>query len=141
MCSFLSHLGVCNGQGVHPDPPASPLVFDCMIEQDPEDVVDHLRYFLFLRVLGVDVSQGKHPVLPHRTLQETAGTKHIHSMSITLYLSFYDEICLVKIMHLFLPPVFTAVTEEFYHIGKKESPDFHQFRARRGVLQESGHHL
>lgn len=57
MWSFLSHLGVCDGQGVHPDPPASPLVFDRVIEQDPEDVVDHLCYFLLLRVLGIDVSQ------------------------------------------------------------------------------------
>lgn len=132
---------MCDGQGIHPDPPASPFVFDRVVEQDPEDVVDHLSYFLFLGVLGIDVSQGKHPVLPHRTLQETAGAKHIHSMSFKLYSSFYDDLHLGKTFCLFLPSVFTAVTEEFYHVGKKESPDFHQLRTRSGVLQESGHHL
>lgn len=57
MCFFLSNLGVCDGQGINPDPPASPLVFDRVVEQDPEDVVDHLCNFLFLRVLGIDVAQ------------------------------------------------------------------------------------
>lgn len=80
------HLGVSDGQGVHPDPPASPLVFDGVVEQDPEDVVDHLRYLLFLWVLGIDVAQGEHPVLPHRTLQQAAGGEH--SMSFTAQFSF-----------------------------------------------------
>lgn len=70
-----SHLGVCDGQGINPDPPTSPLVFDGVVEQDPKDVINHLSYFLLLWVLGVDVSQGEHPVLPHGALQQAAGTK------------------------------------------------------------------
>lgn len=65
-----------NGQGVNPDPPPSPFVFDGVVEQDPKDVVHHLGYFLLLRVLGVDVSEGEHPVLPHRALQQAAGARH-----------------------------------------------------------------
>lgn len=53
----------------------------------------------------------------------------------------HSELYLGKTIRLFLPAVFTAVTKELYHVGKKESPDFHQLRTRRGVLQESGHHL
>lgn len=71
-----SHLGVCDGQRVHPHPPPAPFIFNSVVEQDPKDVVDHLGYFLLLRVLGVDVSEGEHPVLPHRALQQAAGTQH-----------------------------------------------------------------
>lgn len=53
----------------------------------------------------------------------------------------HSKLYLGKTIRLFLPSVFTAVTKELYHVGKKESPDFHQLRTRRGVLQESGHHL
>lgn len=75
MCLIYPYLGVCDGQGVYPDPPPSPLVFDGMVEKDPEDVVHHLRYFLLLGVLGVDVSEGEHPVLPHGALQQAAGAE------------------------------------------------------------------
>lgn len=77
-CVSCSHLGVCDGQGVDPDPPPSPFVFDSMVEQDPKDVVHHLGYLLLLWVLGVDVSEGEHPVLPHRALQQAAGAQHKH---------------------------------------------------------------
>lgn len=63
---------MCDGQGVDPDPPSSPFIFDGMIQEDPKDVVHHLGYFLLLWVLGVDVTEGEHPVLPHRALQQTA---------------------------------------------------------------------
>lgn len=67
---------MCDGQGINPDPPASPFIFDGMVKQDPKDVVNHLSYFLLLRIFGVDVSEGEHPVLPHRALQQAAGTQH-----------------------------------------------------------------
>lgn len=45
-------------------------------------------------------------------------------------------------MHvLFLPSVFTTVTEEFNHVGEKESADFHQLSTGRGVLQEGSNYL
>lgn len=68
-----------NGQGVNPDPPPSPLIFDGVVEKDPEDVVHHLCYFLLLWVLGVDVSERKHPVLPHGALQQAAGAQSTDS--------------------------------------------------------------
>ena len=43
-----SDLGVRDGQGIHPDAPATPLIFDGMVEQDAEDGVHHLRDFLLL---------------------------------------------------------------------------------------------
>lgn len=63
-----------NGESINPDPPPSPFIFDSMVEKDPEDVVHHFRYLLFLWVLGVDISEGEHPVLPHRALQQAADT-------------------------------------------------------------------
>lgn len=77
---YLSHtyLGVCDWQGINPDSPSSPFVFDGVVEQDPEYVVHHLSYFLLLRVLGVDVAEGEHPVLPHGALQQAAETQHNH---------------------------------------------------------------
>lgn len=66
---------MCDGQGIHPDPPPSPFVFDGVVEQDPKDVVHHLSDFLLLWVLGVDVTEGEHPVLPHGALQQAAGTQ------------------------------------------------------------------
>lgn len=71
-----AHLGVCDGQSINPDPPPSPFVFDGVVEQDPKDVVNHLGYFLLLWILGVDVSEGEHPVLPHGALQQAAGPQH-----------------------------------------------------------------
>lgn len=66
-------LGVGDGQGVHPDAPAAPLVLDGVIEQDAEDGVDHLCDFLLLAVARVDEAQGEHPLLPHRALQQAPG--------------------------------------------------------------------
>lgn len=59
-----------DGQGVHPDAPAAPLILDGMVEQDAEDGVHHLCDFLLLVVLRVDEAQREHPVLPHRALQQ-----------------------------------------------------------------------
>lgn len=73
-CVRCPHLGVGDGQGVDPDPPAAPLVLDGVVEKDPEDVVNHLGDLLLLGVLGVDVSQRKHPVLPHGALQQAAAS-------------------------------------------------------------------
>lgn len=60
-----SDLGVGDGQGVHPDTPTAPLVFDGMVEQDAEDGVHHLCDFLLLAVARVDKAQREHPLLPH----------------------------------------------------------------------------
>lgn len=70
-----SDLGMGDGQGVHPDAPAAPLIFDCMVEQDAEDGVNHLCDFLLLAVSWVDEAQREHPLLPHRTLQQAPETK------------------------------------------------------------------
>lgn len=151
-CDLLkSHLGVCNGQRVDPHPPASPFIFDRMVEQDPKDVVDHLSYFLLLWVLGVDVSKGEHPVLPHRALQQAAGIQHKHYVNWAVVWAQCNNpskrqmtccwINTIFVICVLLPPVFTAVTKEFYHIGKKESPDFHQLSAGWGVLEQGGHNL
>lgn len=53
------------GEGVHPHAPASPLVFDGVIQQNPEDVIHHLSDLLLFRIFRVDVAKRKHPVLPH----------------------------------------------------------------------------
>lgn len=71
----MSHLGVRNRQGIDPDPPPSPLIFDGVVEKNPEDVVHHLSYLLLFWVLWVDVSEGEHPVLPDRALQQAAGAE------------------------------------------------------------------
>jgi len=68
-------LGVGDGQGVHPDAPAAPLVFDGVVQQDAEDGVHHLCDFLLLTVPRVDEAQREHPLLPHRALQQTPGNK------------------------------------------------------------------
>lgn len=47
-----------------------------MVEKDPKYVVHHLGYFLLFWVLGVDVSEGEHPVLPHGALQQAAGAQN-----------------------------------------------------------------
>ena len=66
-----------DGQSVHPDTPAPPLVFDGVVEQDAEDGVHHLCDFLLLAVPGVDEAQREHPLLPHGALQQTPETtKH-----------------------------------------------------------------
>ncbi len=65
-----SDLGVGDGQGVHPDAPAAPLIFDGVIEQDAEDGVHHLCDFLLLVVSRVDEAQREHPLLPHRALKQ-----------------------------------------------------------------------
>lgn len=70
-----SDLGVGDGQGVHPDAPAAPLVFDGVIEKDAEDGIHHLCDFLLFGVSRVDEAQGEHPLLPHRALQQAPETK------------------------------------------------------------------
>lgn len=56
-CNERSDLGVGDGQGVHPDSPAAPLIFDGMVKQDAKDGVHHLCDFLLLAVSGVDEAQ------------------------------------------------------------------------------------
>lgn len=63
-----------DGQGVHPDAPAAPLVLDGVVEQDAEDGVDHLGDFLLLVVARADEAEGEHPLLPHGALQQAPGT-------------------------------------------------------------------
>lgn len=70
-----SDLGVRDGQGVHPDSPAAPLILDGVVEQDAEDGVHHLCDFLLLVVLRVDEAQREHPLLPHRALQQAPENK------------------------------------------------------------------
>lgn len=129
---------MCNGQCVHPHPPPSPFVFDRMVEQDPKDVVDHLGYFLLLWVFGVDVSKGEHPVLPHGALQQAAGTQTHFVFTKTTLIRIKLNKCKYSSPS---PPVFPAVTEEFYHVGKKKSSDFHQLGTGRRVLQQGGNYL
>jgi len=62
-----------NGQGVNPDPPAPPLEFDRVVEQDLKDLVDQLLAPVLGAGLGGQVAQGQHPVLPDRLLQEDAA--------------------------------------------------------------------
>lgn len=71
-----SDLGVGDGQRVHPDAPATPLVFDGVVKEDAEDGVDHLCDFLLLVVSGVDVAEREHPLLPHGALQQAPATQH-----------------------------------------------------------------
>lgn len=73
--NVCSDLGVGDGQGVNPDAPAAPLVFDGVVEQNAEDGVNHLCDFLLLAVPRVDEAQRDHPLLPHRALQQTPGRK------------------------------------------------------------------
>lgn len=73
-CNERSDLGVGDGQGVHPDTPATPLVFDRVVEQDSEDGVDHLCDFLLLCGARVDEAQREHPLLPHGALQQAPTT-------------------------------------------------------------------
>lgn len=133
-----SYLGVCYGQCIHPDPPASPFIFDGMVQKDPKYVVHHLSYFLLFWVLWVDVSEGEHPVLPHRALQQTAVAQHKEDVRDGLQREFNFKI---QAICMLLPAVLAAVAEEFYHVRKEKSPDFHQLRTGTGVLQQGGHHF
>lgn len=143
-CVCCPHLGVGDGQGVDPDPPTAPLVLDGVVEKDPEDVVNHLGDLLLLGVLGVDVSQREHPVLPHGALQQAAasggeggggtlGCIRLGLLSLSTTLPRVAASC--------SPSVFAAVAEEFDHVGEEESPDFHELGAGRGVLQQGGDHF
>lgn len=64
-----AHLGMCDGERVDPHAPASPLVFDGVVEEDAEDGVDHLGDLDLLTAAGVYIAQRQHPFLPHRALQ------------------------------------------------------------------------
>lgn len=61
----ISYLGMSYRKSIHPHSPASPFIFYCMIQENTENVVNHLCDLLLFRVLRVNVSQRKHPVLPH----------------------------------------------------------------------------
>lgn len=76
MCGYneCADLGMGDGQSVHPDTPAAPLVFDGVVEQDAEDGVHHLCDFLLFTVLWVDEAQREHPLLPYGALQQTPET-------------------------------------------------------------------
>lgn len=58
-----TYLGVDDGQSVHPDSPASVLVFDGVMEQHTKQRVDHVRGLLFLRVLRMYVRHRNQPFL------------------------------------------------------------------------------
>lgn len=77
-----SDLGVGDGQGVHPDAPAAPLVFDGVVEQNAEDGVHHLCDFLLLAASWVDEAQGEHPLLPHGALEQTPGGHSSWSLAV-----------------------------------------------------------
>lgn len=81
VCTLLGYnerpdLGVRDGQGVHPDAPAAPLIFDSVVEQDAEDGVHHLCDFLLLAVSWVDEAQREHPLLPNGALQQAPTHTH-----------------------------------------------------------------
>lgn len=63
------YLGMGYGECIHPDSPASPFIFYCVIQKNPEDIVDHLSNLLFFRIFWIDIAKRKHPILPHWTLQ------------------------------------------------------------------------
>lgn len=150
-CVRCPHLGVGDGQGVDPDPPAAPLVLDGVVEKDPEDVVNHLGDLLLLGVLGVDVSQREHPVLPHGALQQAAasggegggcGGDTLGCIRLGLpSLSTTGIKQRARLAASCSPSVLAAVAEEFDHVGEEESPDFHELGAGRGVLQQGGDHF
>lgn len=147
-CVRCPHLGVGDGQGVDPDPPTAPLVLDGVVEKDPEDVVNHLGDLLLLGVLGVDVSQRKHPVLPHGALQQAAasgGERGGGTLGcIRLGLPSLSTTGIKQRARLAAscsPSVLATVAEEFDHVGEEESPDFHELGAGRGVLQQGGDHF
>lgn len=60
-----SYLGMGYRKSIHPYSPASPFIFYCMVQENTENVVNHLCDLLLFRVLRINVTQRKHPVLPH----------------------------------------------------------------------------
>lgn len=52
----MTYFGVGYRQSVHPYTPSTPFMLDGMVEQDAENVVDHLGYLLLFRVLWVYVA-------------------------------------------------------------------------------------
>lgn len=64
-----------DGQCVHPDAPAAPLILDGVVEQNAEDGVHHLGDFLLLAVFWIDEAQREHPVLPYGALQQAPAAK------------------------------------------------------------------
>lgn len=84
VCALLGYnehpdLGVRDGQGVHPDAPAAPLILDSVVEQDAENGVHHLRDLLLLAISWVDEAQREHPLLPHGALQQAPTHTHTHT--------------------------------------------------------------
>lgn len=76
VCKERTYLWMSDGKCVHPNPPASPLILNSMVEKDPEYGVNHFSNFLLLAVLRRNEAQGQHPVLPYRALQQTPNTAH-----------------------------------------------------------------
>lgn len=70
---------MCDWQCVHPHTPATPLIFYCMVQQNPKYGVHHLSYLLLLRSLWIKTTKGKHPLLPDRALQQTPA-KYTHAV-------------------------------------------------------------
>lgn len=129
-------LGVGDGQGVHPDAPAAPLVLDGMIKQNTEDGVHHLCDFLLLAVPRVDEAQGEHPLLPHRALQQAPETSHEYTASRTgpagmlTHRAEWSARCGSSPAEVFefLPAVLSAVIEQLDHVGQEDLANLHALR-------------
>ena len=62
---------MCDSQCIHPNTPATPLIFDSMVKQNSKNGIHHLSYLLLLRSLGIKTAKRKHPLLPNGALQQT----------------------------------------------------------------------
>jgi len=62
---------MCDRQCIHPNTPATPLIFDSMVKQNSKNGIHHLSYLLLLRSLGIKTAKRKHPLLPNGALQQT----------------------------------------------------------------------
>lgn len=141
-----SDLGVGDGQGVHPDAPAAPLVFDGVIEKDAEDSVHHLCDFLLFCVSRVDVAQGEHPLLPHRALQQAPEMKKCSAECEsrwrvnTTRTGVWCRSMSCEVVEL-LPAVLSAVIEQFDHVWQEDPAHLHALGGWRRVLQQSSYHF
>lgn len=71
--AMKADLGMNNSQGINPDSPPAIFMLDGMVQQHPEQRVDHVGDLLLLSILGMDVCHGYQPLLPHRHLQHSAS--------------------------------------------------------------------
>lgn len=121
LCVIFTNLWMSDGECIHPHPPAAPLVFNGVVEQDAEDGVHHLGDLLLLAALRVNVAEGQHPVLPHRALQQAPSTgggepssAHTHTQSY-IYVCMYVYLCMYVCMsvpmylHMNVSAVFSAL--------------------------------